>query len=209
MEKVQLLCSNIEKRYNGKLIFKDLNINLSNRTSLVITGRNGSGKSTLLKVISGLIRNDKGSVVINVNEKELPREKHYKKLGMLAPYINLYDEFTAYENLEFFFKLTQKEFDCERIFFLLNTVGLFKRKNDLVRNYSSGMKQRLKLAFAVLNSPPVLLFDEPRTNLDEEGIDIVYEIAEEQLKQGILIVATNEKEDLQLCNSVLNLEDYK
>ncbi len=92
---------------------------------------------------------------------------------------------------------------------LLEKVGLYKRRNDLIRNYSSGMKQRLKLAFAVLNKPQLLLMDEPRTNLDEEGISVVYKIAEEQKERGILILATNESEDTSICKTGLNIEDYK
>ena len=123
----------------------------------------------------------------------------------------LYDELTGYENLEFFYGLIDsKNGDAkDRIKYLLEKVNLFHRRNDLVKNYSTGMKQRLKLAFANLKNPLILLLDEPRTNLDTEGIDAVYKIAEQQKENGILIIATNESEDTNLCMEKINIEDFK
>lgn len=211
MDSINLQCTDLSKNYNGKIIFKNVNISLTQKSSLVINGRNGSGKSTLLKVISHLIRFDKGNIKLKINDEIIPKEKIYTKIGFLAPYISLYDELTGWENLVFFcdLKVVQKDKKEEELKYLLEKVGLYKRKNDLIRNYSSGMKQRLKLAFAIINNPPLLLMDEPRTNLDEEGISVVYKIAEEQKERGILILATNEKEDNELCETRLNIEDYK
>ena len=84
-----------------------------------------------------------------------------------------------------------------------------KKKNELLKNYSSGMKQKLKLAFAVLHEPEILLLDEPRSNLDKAGVDMIYEISNEQKKKGILIIATNDEDDKELCDSILSIEDYK
>jgi heme exporter protein A len=211
MDSINLQCTDISKNYSGKVIFKNVNINLTGKSSLVINGRNGSGKSTLLKVISHLIRFDKGKIELNINSEIIKKENYFTKIGFLSPYINLYDELTGFENLDFFYdlKVEKKNNKEEEIKFLLEKVGLYKRKNDLIRNYSSGMKQRLKLAFAVLNNPPLLLMDEPRTNLDEEGISVIYNIAKEQKSRGILILATNEKEDNEICDTRLNIEDYK
>jgi ABC-type multidrug transport system ATPase subunit len=211
MDSIRLQCKEISKRYNRKIIFKNVNLELTENSSLVITGKNGSGKSTLLKVISHLIRLDKGSISLEINAKKIPAEKFYTKIGLFAPYLNLYDELSAWENLDFFYdlKVDKKEGKKEKIKYLLEKVGLYNRRDDLIRNYSSGMRQRLKLAYSVLNSPALLLMDEPRTNLDEQGISVVYEIAEEQKKNGILILATNEKEDTTICQSKLSIEDYK
>lgn len=211
MDKINLKCTDITKSYNGKVVFKNVNINLTERTSLVVNGRNGSGKSTLLKVISHLIRLDKGKLELTINDKLISKEKYFSKIGFLSPYINLYDELTGRENLDLFYdlKVEQKNNKAEEIKYLLEKVGLYKRRDDLIRNYSSGMKQRLKLAFAVINKPALLLMDEPRTNLDEEGISVVYKVAEEQKNRGILILATNEKDDNEICDSSLNIEEYK
>lgn len=211
MDSINLQCTDISKNYNGKVIFKNVNINLTEKSSLVITGKNGSGKSTLLKIISRLISPDKGNIALSINDKEIYKEKFYFKIGLFAPYINLYDELTGWENLDFFYdlKAEQKKNKKEEIKYLLEKVGLYSRREGLIRNYSSGMKQRLKLAYSILNSPRLLLMDEPRTNLDEQGISVVYDIAEEQKKNGILILATNEKKDNEICDTNLNIENFK
>jgi len=213
MSKVSLKCSSLEKSFLNKVIFKNLTLDFKEGDSIAVTGRNGSGKSTLLKVLANLIKPNKGKVQIFHNDKEVIPDKVHLYLGMIAPYINLYDELTAYENLEFFFDLKCSSFSSEdkkeRIKILLDKINLYSRRNDEVKNYSSGMKQRIKLAFAIINDPKILLLDEPRTNLDVEGIDIVYKVAEEQVKNGILILATNESEDTSLCKRIISIEDYK
>ena len=205
-------CTNLSKYYSHRLIFENLNFSLSSGSSVGITGRNGSGKSTVVKVVSGIILPSKGEFEFAIDSAQIKQEDFYKHLGLMSPYLNLYDEFSGYENLEFFMNLksdkpkSEKE---ERINFLLKSVGLSKRKSDLYKNYSSGMKQRLKLAFALLNEPELLLLDEPCSNLDKEGIEIVYKFAREQKEKGMLVIATNEESDLTLCDSLINIEDYK
>lgn len=211
MEKAELTLSGIEKKFVNKLIFRDINFSLKNGDSLALTGRNGSGKSTLIKIIAGLLAPTKGFCMLSVNDKKTEKEHLYKYIGFIAPYVNLYDELTAYENLEFFatMKSNGKKADKEYLSSLLERVNLYKRRYDFVKDFSSGMKQRLKLAFSIINSPLLLLMDEPRTNLDTYGIDIAYGIIEEHKKNGILILATNEKEDTAMCSSSLNIEHYQ
>ena len=216
MDKVELACENLEKSFSNKLIFKNISFRLTNSSSLVITGRNGTGKSTLIKVLSNLIRESNGKKCITINDKLIESDQQYLSIGLIAPYLNLYDELTGYENLEFFYNLKFKRSNKSKdenmqnkLKYLLEKVNLHKRRNDLLKNYSSGMKQRLKLAFAILNNPLILLMDEPRTNLDEEGIKVVYDIAEKQKENGILIIATNEHEDTKLCDESINIENYK
>lgn len=210
----ELICENISKSFSGKSIFKNLSLKLSGKESLTVTGRNGTGKSTLIKVLANLIRNSKGSISVNENNISLPREKWFMKTGLLSPYFNLYDELTGFENLDFFYRLksnsgsTSKEI-TERLEYFLHDVNLFEKRNELVKNYSSGMKQRLKLAFAVMNEPDILFMDEPRTNLDKYGIDILNKFALSHRERGILIIATNDEDDKLLCEGILNIEDYK
>lgn len=208
-----LKCESLEKSYLNKIIFKDISLEFTIKSSIAITGKNGSGKSTLLKVIANLIKPNKGKVKFINNSKEIKEEEKHFYLGMLAPYINLYEELTAFENLEFFYDLKNPEKDKsyrkEFIKTLLEKVNLYNRRNDEIKNYSSGMKQRIKLAFALINNPKILILDEPRTNLDVEGIDIVYKTADEQKQNGILIIATNEPEDTKLCEKSISIENYK
>lgn len=203
-------CENIEKKFVNRLIFRGVNISLESGSSIAVTGRNGSGKSTLVKILSNLLKETSGKISLNINGREIQREKYYLHTGFVAPYLNLYDELTALENLRFFsgLKMCGKDYDGY-INDLLEKVNLYKRRNDAVKSYSSGMKQRLKYAFAVLNNPELLILDEPRSNLDNEGIKLAYEIAEKQKEKGILILATNDREDTELCSSVLNIENYK
>lgn len=213
MNKSSLICTDLTKYYSHRLIFGNLNLSLIEGSSIGIVGKNGSGKSTLIKVLAGIITPSKGSVNLSIENTPINKEAHFKHLGLMSPYLSLYDELTGYENLEFFLNIkspgkTANEKD-ERISFLLESVGLFKRRKDLYKNYSSGMKQRLKLAFALLNEPQLLLLDEPCANLDKEGIEVVYKFAGEQKEKGMLVVATNEESDLQLCDSLINIEDFK
>jgi len=210
LDNAELILTDIEKKFVTKTIFKKVNLNLKNGSSLALTGRNGSGKSTLIKIIAGLLAATKGKCTLNINGNKTDKEHLYRYTGFVAPYLNLYDELSAYENLEFFtvMKSNGKKADKEYINSLLERVNLYNRRFDFVKDFSSGMKQRLKLAFSIINSPPLLLMDEPRTNLDTYGIDIAYGIIEEQIKQGILILATNEIEDTAMCAQSLNIEEY-
>ena len=214
MDKIELTCDNLGKKYEDKIIFRNLSLKLANKSSLVVTGKNGSGKSTLVKILANVIKESMGSYIIRINEKEIPRENFFQITGFLSPYLNLYDELTGYENLEFFYtlkfrnKISKMSLE-EKIKFILEEVNLYPRRNDFMKNYYSGMRQRLKLAFAVINEPLLLLLDEPRTNLDNEGIDVVYKFANRQRENGILIIATNEIEDTILCEEKINIEDFK
>lgn len=211
MRNLEINCDNLTKTFSGKTIFKNLSFKISSSESLTITGSNGSGKSTLIKVIANLIQASKGKISIRENEAEISQDKWFLKTGFLSPYLNLYDELTGFENLDFFYKLRASDArqSGEKIKQILQRVNLYEKKNETVKNYSSGMKQKLKIAFAVLHEPDILLLDEPRTNLDKAGVDLITEIAGNQREKGILIIATNDEDDKLLCDSVLNIEDYK
>ncbi|HMS63646.1 MAG TPA: ABC transporter ATP-binding protein [Ignavibacteria bacterium] len=213
MNNIELICTNLSKSFSGKTIFKNLSLKLTNKNSITVTGNNGSGKSTFLKVLANVIRPSSGNVVINENNNLFPKEKWFLKTGLLSPYLNLYDELTGFENLVFFFRLKTFISDEKQITgkvnSLLTEVNLYNKRNETVKNYSSGMKQRLKLAFAILNEPEILFMDEPRSNLDKYGIDIMISIAERQKENGILIIATNDEEDKLICSDLINIEDYK
>jgi len=168
-----------------------------------ITGRNGSGKSTLIKILASILSQTSGEFSIQVDNKKIEKREYYKYIGFVSPYLNLYDEFTGYENLNFITKV--RKINPLRIEEVLKRVGLWERRNDLVKVYSSGMKQRLKIAFAVIHNPPVLLLDEPTSNLDADGIKIVDDISSAQKKEGILIIATNDEHEKSLCEKELNL----
>lgn len=211
MSLTEIKCENLSKSYSGRTIFKNLSFNISTSQSLTVTGSNGSGKSTLIKVIANLIHSSKGNISVKSDNMDVPRDKWFEKTGLLSPYLNLYDELTGFENLDFFYRLKAKDrsYSHDRIDHVLHKVNLYEKRNELLKNYSSGMKQKLKLAFSVLHEPEILLLDEPRSNLDKAGIDMIYEVSAEQKKKGILIIATNDDDDKELCDSILSIEDYK
>jgi len=143
------------------------------------------------------------------SRREIVPEKLHNHIGFVSPYLVLYEEFSAWENLIIFSKIRGVSFDQEKVLYYLKQFLLENRKDDLVKTYSSGMKQRLKFVFALMHSPDILIFDEPTSNLDEEGKKVVYKIILEEGKNRIVIVASNESKDLELCNEVLLLENFK
>jgi heme exporter protein A len=207
--KFQLEANKIKKLFNRRIIFNNINFKLENGSALAITGRNGSGKSTLVKIIAGVLSPSSGLVSISINENEIKAIDTFKHIGFVSPYLQLYDEFTAVENLDIFAKVRSLNIQREFILDLLKRVNLYDRRVDFVRTYSSGMKQRLKYTFALLHRPELLILDEPRSNLDAEGISIVSEIIKEQKQKGATLIATNDSEDLLLCENVINLDDQK
>lgn len=206
---IKLEVQNIKKIFNGRKIFSDINFQLGNKSALAITGRNGSGKSTLVKILAGVLSPTNGQVDFYLNGKSIDLQNRYQYFGFVAPYLQMYDEFTAMENLELFARIRSIEVDKNYIDLLLKRVNLYERKDSYVREYSSGMKQRLKYAFALLHKPPLLILDEPRSNLDAEGISVVSQIIQEQKQSGCVIVATNDSEDIQFCNQEIDLNQFR
>lgn len=193
----------LKKTFDRRVIFRDLNLSITNRESLAITGRNGTGKSTLIKILANVLSQSSGSIELKINGKPIERGDFYKYIGFVSPYLNLYDEFTGYENLRFVTRV--RGIQSELIDPVLRKVGLYDRRNDTVKIYSSGMKQRLKIAFAIIHKPLILLLDEPTSNLDSQGIEIIDMIAEEYKKDYILVIATNDEHERSLCRKEINL----
>lgn len=202
---MKLIAESLAKNFSDFKIFKDISFEVSSGQCLAITGRNGSGKTTLIRILSNLIQPSTGDVSFFNNDMIIKREDRYKYMGLIGPYLELYQDLTAYENLEFFAKMKEVENYKSRIGMLMELIGLAGRENDLVKTYSSGMKQRLKYVFALLNKPEILFVDEPRSNLDDQGIQTIYNIFEQQKKDKILIIATNESEDLKFTDVQVNL----
>lgn len=199
----------LNKSFGRRLIFNDLNFKFEKQGVYGISGPNGSGKSTLVKIIAGIIGASKGKIIHTYNDKILNEDNLHNHLGFVSPYLVLYEEFSTLENLKLFADIRGVDFNNQRVEYLLNKFLLLKRKDDLLKTYSSGMKQRVKFIFALMHSPQLLIFDEPTSNLDEEGKNSVYEIVKEESKNNIVIIASNERNDLDLCNEIVYLEKYK
>ena len=202
----RLTVKNLSKKYGYRKVFSKINFELTSGQSLGVIGPNGSGKSTMLKVLLSLERPTKGNVEFLHDDKKINGEKIRDRVSFVAPYLNLYDHLTAEENLKFFSTVAGDNVTGKEINYLLSKVGLEGRGEDYVDGYSSGMKQRLKYAVALLNKPDFLFLDEPTSNLDEAGKKIVFNLVEKYRQNSIIIIATNEKEEYSLAQQFCRLD---
>jgi len=207
--------NNIGKRYNYEWIFRKINYEFTSENNYVILGSNGSGKSTLLQVIAGNLMNSEGDIKYKVKsqkskeENSVDVENIFTHLSFCAPYLDLFEEFTLTESIEFQskFKHFQSGLNTQQI---IELTGLEKSKDKQLKYYSSGMKQRLRLALAILADTPLLLLDEPTSNLDKKAIDWYQKLVTEHSKSRLIIVASNQQEsEYPFCNKQLQIEDYK
>lgn len=203
-----LQAHSLRKTFNHRTIFFDVDFTLRASEGLGIVGRNGAGKSTLAKIVAGVLSPSGGTIHYGFGDGSIDRTHLQDYIGFVAPYLQLYDEFTGWENLNLARTIRGKQIPDNALTALLDRVNLLDRKQHHVRTYSSGMKQRLKYAFALLHQPPLLILDEPTSNLDSEGVQIVQQIMKEQLDRGVLIVATNDDDDLKYCTQKLDLNVF-
>lgn len=209
MSKYSVEANELNKTFGRRLIFNGINFRYDESGVFGISGPNGSGKSTLVKIIAGLISPTKGKIIHKNSDNEIIPEKLHNHIGFVSPYLVLYEEFTAWENLNIFSKIRDTNLDKDYAKDLLSRFLLYNRRDDLVKTYSSGMKQRMKFIFALIHNPELLIFDEPTSNLDDEGKNSVYKIIEDKSKESIIIIASNDKADLDLCPEILDLKIYK
>jgi heme exporter protein A len=169
----------------------------------MITGPNGSGKSTLVRILCAFLRPTSGTVALHLEDRKLAWLEIRSHVGLVSPDLVLYDELTAIENLSFFAQVAGFRATAAEVRQRLEEIGLSGRENDLVDSYSSGMKQRLKYCLALLRNPELLLLDEPSANLDESGKQLVDRIIKSH--EGIVVIATNEKSELEYGDQVIRL----
>jgi ABC-type multidrug transport system ATPase subunit len=192
------------KRFNKEWIFKNLNFQFEAGKHYALVGNNGSGKSTLLQIIAGYSGLTKGSI----EWSPFDATNIYEQISFAAPYLELVEEFTATEQFEFQaqFKPIQKELSTEEI---LELIGLKNAAHKQIRYYSSGMKQRLKLALAIFSDCPILLLDEPCSNLDKEGYALYDTLIKDFAMHKLIIVGSNDPAEYHFCKAQVNLMDYK
>lgn len=203
-----ILLSDVGKRYNREWIFRHFNYEFKIGNAYAITGNNGSGKSTLLQVISGAIQHSEGTISYTLANKEIAIENHHQHLTIAAPYLELPDEMTLLEFLQFHqnFKPFLSSVTIDE---MIATVGLTGARNKQIRNFSSGMKQRVKLAQAFFSDVPVVLLDEPCTNLDAEGIALYHSLITSYCSNRLLIISSNDEQEIHFCKEKLSVGDWK
>lgn len=205
---MEITLSNTGKRYNREWIFRRFNYQFQSGKNYAVTGPNGSGKSTLLQVIAGATLHNEGTIEYNNGQQKNNNEQHYKNISIAAPYLELIEEMTAKEMLGFHSKF-KPLISSLSIQEMLKIVGLENATNKQLRYFSSGMKQRLKLAQAFFSNTPVLLLDEPTTNLDADGIDLYRSLISNYTRNKLVIVSSNVKQEYDFCEEVIKISDYK
>jgi ABC-type multidrug transport system ATPase subunit len=215
---MQITLNNVGKRFNREWIFRRFTYEFQSGKSYAITGPNGSGKSTLLQVIAGALTHNEGTVEISDGQQAIgnkqsakplfTNENLYQNISIAAPYLELIEEMTAKEMLLFHaqFKPLSNVLSIEEI---LQTVGLQNAINKQIRYYSSGMKQRLKLAQGFFSNTSILLLDEPTTNLDTDGIALYHHLINNYTTNKLVIVSSNDKQEYDFCEEVIGIGEYK
>ena len=184
-------------RFGRRVLFRDLALTAVAGEPLAVVGANGSGKSTLLKLLAGVLSPTAGAVRLTLDGREVPAEERPRCVGFVAPYLQLYEPFSARENLQFLAAARRLPGAEACVAAALERVGLGARADDRLATYSTGMRQRLRLAAALLHDPPVLLLDEPSATLDAAGRTLVAGLV--ATADAVVVVATNDEAEAALC----------
>ena len=198
----------IGRRFNREWIFRDVNYVFESGSSYAILGANGAGKSTILQVISGSLSSSEGSISYSKDGVLLNPENVFEHLSMAAPYLELIEELTLRELIDFHFRFKKFRSGLDRDF-MIDLMGLKQSEYKAIKNFSSGMKQRVKLALAFCSDTEMVLLDEPASNLDQQGLEWYLNLVEKYTKDRILIICSNQLQEYSFCKKQLNIADYK
>jgi ABC-type multidrug transport system ATPase subunit len=204
---MRISLADLGKKFVNQWIFKGLDRQIHSGQPLAVTGPNGSGKSTLLKIISGWMLPSRGSVTYHLDGQEIASDRYYIYMDYVAPYLELVEELSLAEFVDFHFTHKQLQADLDTNSFL-EKVYLENEKNKYLKNFSSGMKQRLKLGLGFFSESPILLVDEPTTNLDEKGKAWYSEQIKRLVDKKLIIIASNQEDDYSFIKDVVSLSDY-
>lgn len=205
---VMISLNNISKRFQRHWIFKDVSYSFSDNNAYAILGANGSGKSTLLRIIAGMQTASKGKVEYTRNNTTVEATSVFPHISFTAPGQEIIEEMTLQEFLQFHFSF-KKPVQGLDIPAIINHIGLESAANKPIGDYSSGMRQRVKLAQAIFSDTPILLLDEPCTNLDQQGVEQYRDWIEKYAANRLVIVASNDPREYYFCKEHLSIEDYK
>ena len=198
---------NAGRRFNQEWIFRNFSYQFKTGEKYAILGPNGSGKSTLLSCLTGSLSPSEGRISY-ADGKDIPVEQIYKHMAFAAPYLDLIEEFTLEEMINFHFKFKQfgAGMDADGV---LKRLGLARAQDKPLKYFSSGMKQRTKLALACCADTPLLLLDEPTSNLDLQGVDWYHELIHDFSKDRLVVVCSNQEVEYSFCNHFIQVTDYK
>jgi len=198
----------IGRRFNRDWIFRNIDYDFVQGETYAILGPNGSGKSTLLNVLNGSLSPSTGKISYSTGAETIDADQVFKQLSLAAPYLELIEEFTLIEMIDFHFKFKARKegMDTARIVALLN---MDQSRNKLIKYFSSGMKQRLKLALAFCSDTPLLMLDEPTSNLDLQGVDWYLSLVQQFAVNRLTIICSNQEHEYSFCKHRLDISNYK
>ncbi len=206
MSEVTVEFAKVGKRFGGRTVLAAVSGALQPGRVLVVAGPNGAGKSTLLNILAGVLRPSRGAVAHRGAGGPVPRAHWFEHLGVAAPDMAVYEELSALENLRLFARLRGLHRPDGALSTLLEELGLPSREHArAVGTYSSGMKQRVKVAQAVLHEPAVLLLDEPSSNLDAAGHEAVAGVVARFRGRAAVAVATNDPREMAWGDARIDL----
>jgi len=207
MIKMKINLNNVGRRFNKEWIFKGLTAEFVSGNGYAVLGPNGSGKSTLLSILMGSLTPSEGEITYTA-AKDIPVENIYQYISFAAPYLELVETFTLQEIISFHFQFKKiaEGIDAKA---LISILGLEKSANKEIKYFSSGMKQRTKLALACCADTPILFLDEPTSNLDLQGIKWYRELMENFSQEKLIIIGSNQVQEYEFCSNHIQISDYK
>lgn len=202
--------SNAGKKFGREWIFRKVDLEIKPAEKIVILGLNGSGKSTLLQSMTGYLSLNEGAVsYTSNNQQKIEDEQQYKLISLASPYLELIEDFTLQEQIEHvhIYKPFLNNLSIAQV---VELSGLAAHKDKFIKQFSSGMRQRLKLTLAILADTPILFLDEPTTNLDATVIDWYKNmIASYAMDKTIVVCSNSIKEEYGFCERVITMEEFK
>jgi ABC-type multidrug transport system ATPase subunit len=205
---LKITLENAGRRFNRDWIFKGIDCTFAPGNSYAVLGPNGSGKSTLLQLLNGSLTPSAGKVNFLQNDALLHAEDVFKHMSLAAPYLELIEDFSLTEVIDFHFKFKPYISGMNKAG-IIELLGMQASKNKLVKYFSSGMKQRLKLALAFCSNTAVLMLDEPTSNLDTQGVDWYLQLVQNYAVNRLIIVGSNQEQEYSFCTNSLHITDYK
>lgn len=206
---MEIKLTNIGKRYRREWIFRKIELQIKSDTVCGIVGPNGSGKSTLLKLIAQAELPSEGRVQFSKEGKTIGSEAAFATISIAAPYTDVPEQLTLKEFLDFHLKFSPLKKGLSKNAFLAE-IYLADALDKQIAHFSSGMKQRLKLGLALLSQKPLVILDEPSSNLDEKGIELYQKLLKENREDRIILIGSNEeKKELFIADEKINIFDYK
>jgi ABC-type multidrug transport system ATPase subunit len=204
---ISISTSNLAKRFNREWIFRKLDFTFEAGNTYAITGPNGSGKSTLLQILWGQMPQTSGDIRYTSNASEIPMENVFRHCAIATPYMDLIEEFTLAEQLTFHFKI--RESRGLTVDEMIEKMYLTAARDKAISNFSSGMRQRVKLGMAFFTQAEMVFLDEPGTNLDHRAFDWYLEHLHALPLQTMVLIASNQPSEYPLNAQKIDIMSYK